>query len=166
MQGYWPPKRKLYKAKSSAGHGGEEGCSQHKHAMIKFAKLKTPLSKDQGRGAVNSGPEKITDMSNVLRSISSHEILAQDKIDIMQQAVARCPKVSISSKGVQIPSLLNAGSEVSLICHSYFKENYCQELRLLWVRNLMPPFYSNSQWPMMGSYPLKHMLNWILISCG
>ena len=62
-------------------------------------------------------------MENVLRSISSHGILAQDKIEIMQQAVAKCPKMSISSKGVQIPSLLDLGSEVSLIQHSHFKEH-------------------------------------------
>ena len=41
----------------------------------------------------------------------------------MQWAVAKCPKVSISSKGVQISLLLDSGSEVSLICQSYFKEN-------------------------------------------
>ena len=48
--------------------------------------------------------------------------MVQTKID-MQQAVAKCPKVSTSSKGVQIPSLLDSGSEVSLICQSYFKEH-------------------------------------------
>ena len=45
------------------------------------------------------------------------------KIDIMQQAVTRCPEVSISSKRVQISSLLDSDSKVSLICHSYFKEH-------------------------------------------
>ena len=58
-----------------------------------------------------------------MRSISSHEMLAQDKIKIMQQAIAKCPKISIASKGVQIPSLLDSGSEVSLIQYSYFKEH-------------------------------------------
>ena len=62
-------------------------------------------------------------MENVLRSISGHEILAQDKTDIMQQAVARCLKVSISSKGVQIPSLLDSSSKVTFICQSYYKEH-------------------------------------------
>ena len=81
------------------------------------------MSKDQGRGAAKSGSEKITVMSSVLRSVSSHGILVQDKIDIMQQAVARCPKVSISSKGAQLPSLLDSSTEVSLIHHLYFKEH-------------------------------------------
>ena len=58
-----------------------------------------------------------------MRSISSQGILAQDKIEIMQQPVAKSPKVSISSMGVQIPSLLDSGSKVSLICYSQFKEH-------------------------------------------
>ena len=62
-------------------------------------------------------------MENVLRSISSQGILAQDKVEIMQQAVAKCPKISISSKGLQIPPLLDSGSKVSLICYSHFKEH-------------------------------------------
>ena len=62
-------------------------------------------------------------MDNVLRFISSQGISAQDKVEIMQQAVARCPKISISSMGVQISSLLDLGSKVSLIHYSHFKEH-------------------------------------------
>ena len=40
----------------------------------------------------------------------------------MQQAVAKCPRISISSMRVQIPSLLDSGSKVSLIQYSHFKE--------------------------------------------
>ena len=78
---------------------------------------------DQGRRGISSGTIVMNEMENVLSSISSHGVLAQDKIDIMQQAVAKCPKISISSKVVQIPSLLDSGSEVSLISYSYFKEH-------------------------------------------
>ena len=46
-------------------------------------------------------------MDNVLRS----------------QAVAKCPRFSIASMGVQTPSLLDSGSEVSLIRYSHFKEH-------------------------------------------
>ena len=92
------------------------------HARMKFGKLKTPLSRDQGRGAANHSPKNINE-NDILRSISSQGISAQMKIDIIKEAVARCPKVSIPSKGVQLPSLLVSSSEVSLICHSYFKEH-------------------------------------------
>ena len=50
---------------------------------IKFSKPKTPLSKDQGRGTANSGPENITDLGDVLSSIFSQGISADTKIDIM-----------------------------------------------------------------------------------
>ena len=46
-----------------------------------------------------------------------------DKVKIMQQAAAKCPKISVASMGVQIPSLLDSGSEVSLIRYSYFREH-------------------------------------------
>ena len=81
------------------------------------------MSKNQGKGGTNSGPKVTDPMENVLRSISSHGILPQNKIEIMQQAVAKCPKISISSMGVQIPSLLDSGSKVSLIHYSHFKEH-------------------------------------------
>ena len=57
---------------------------------------------DQSKGA-KSGPNDIPEFDNVLRSFSSQGILPQTKINIVQQAIAKCPKVSISCKGVQIP---------------------------------------------------------------
>ena len=62
----------------------------------------------QDKGAAKNGPKDITKLDNVLRSLSSHGILAQTKINIMQQAAAKCPKVNITTKGVQIPSLLDS----------------------------------------------------------
>ena len=51
-------------------------------------------------------------------------------MEIMQQAVARCPKISVASMGVEIPSLLDSGSEVSLIIHSYFKEHLLPKIEM------------------------------------
>ena len=48
----------------------------------------------------------------------------------MQQALAKCSKISISCKGVQMPSLLDLGSEVSLICHTYFKEHLLPRIEI------------------------------------
>ena len=95
----------------------------HLEFQLKTGKVETPLSKGQVRGETNSGLKDLTELCNVLWSISTYGILTQDKIDIMQQAVATCPKVSILSKGVQILSLLDSGNDVSLICHSYFEEH-------------------------------------------
>ena len=48
----------------------------------------------------------------------------------MQQVVAKCLKVTISSKGVQISSLLDSGSEVSLIHYSYFKDHLLPKIEI------------------------------------
>ena len=66
----------------------------------------------------------------IMRSISSRGILGKDKIEIMQQAVARCPIISVASMGVLTPSLLDSGSKVSLIRHSYFKEHLLPKIEM------------------------------------
>ena len=68
---------------------------------LKFSKLETPLSMEQGRGAARKGLKDTPEKDNVLWSLSSQGISAQAEINIMQQAVAKCTKVSICSKGVQ-----------------------------------------------------------------
>ena len=45
------------------------------------------------------------------------------KLEIVQWAVAKSPKVSISAHGIQIPSLLDSGSEVMLLRQSYFEQH-------------------------------------------
>ena len=66
-----------------------------------------------------SGPHGYEEncLSIQLRNTS---ILADTKMEIMQCAVAKCPKVCISVHGIQIPSLLDSGSEVTLLRQSYF----------------------------------------------
>ena len=55
--------------------------------------------------------------------------MVQTKTDIMQQAVVKCQKVSITCKGVQMPSLLDLGSEVPLIGKTYFKEHLLPKIK-------------------------------------
>ena len=55
----------------------------------------------------------------VIQSITSQNISAQIKFDMMQRAVATYPKVNISCGMKRIPSLLDSGSQVTLMCHSY-----------------------------------------------
>ena len=64
-----------------------------------------------------------------------------NKINIMQQAVAPCPEIVMSIKGKPTRSLLDSGSEVTLVNESYFKEHI--EHRLL---------------PSLGSYNNSHNL--------
>ena len=63
------------------------------------------------------------------------------KIDIMQQAVAPCLEIIMSIKGKPTRSLLDSGSEVTLVNKSYYKEHI--EHRLL---------------PSSGSYNNSHNL--------
>ena len=49
--------------------------------------------------------------------------MAMTKLEIMQHAVAKSPKVCISAHGVQIPSLLDLGSEVMLCRQSHFEKH-------------------------------------------
>ena len=52
--------------------------------------------------------------------LRNSSISAETKMEIMQHAVAKCSKVCISAHGIQIPSLLDSGSEVTLLWQSYF----------------------------------------------
>ena len=65
-----------------------------------------------GQGSSQEWSKNIPELDSILRSLSSKGMSAQTKISIMQQTVAKCPKVSISNKGIQIPSLLDSASEV------------------------------------------------------
>ena len=57
-------------------------------------------------------------------------ILAKTKMEIMQCAVAKCPKVCISAYGIQIPSLLDSGSEVTLLWQLYFDQHILPKIKL------------------------------------
>ena len=55
---------------------------------------------------------------------------AKTKIEIMQCAVAKCPKVCIGAHGIKIPSLLDYGSEMTLLLQSYFNKYILPKIKL------------------------------------
>ena len=57
----------------------------------------------------------------LIEAISSQQVSAQMKIKVMQRAVATYPKVNMGCRRKRIPSLLDSGSQVTLICQSYFE---------------------------------------------
>ena len=61
-------------------------------------------------GVNESGPHKFTYEEELIWSIHNASISARTKLEIMQHAVAKSPKVSISTHGIQIPSMLDSGS--------------------------------------------------------
>ena len=62
------------------------------------------------------------------KEISCKTISDDSKIDIMQQAVAPCPEITMSVKGKPTRSFLNSGLEVTLINESYYKEHIIHHL--------------------------------------
>ena len=84
---------------------------------------------DQTKEETKSDPH--TDEKNsLIGQINNASILAEMKIEIMQGAVAKCLKVCISTHAIQIPSLLDSSSEVTLLWQSYFKKHILPKIKL------------------------------------
>ena len=80
----------------------------------KTGKLRPPLVMDQPKGENVSGPHDYEEKCLKIQQRNT-SILPETKIKIMQRTVAKCPKVCISTHGIQIPSLLDSSSEVTLL---------------------------------------------------
>ena len=62
------------------------------------------------------------DIDCLFQTVTSNNISSLDKLDILEKAVAPCPKINIQIKD-QIPrSLLDSGSMVTLMTQWYFEE--------------------------------------------
>ena len=75
-----------------------------------------------------SGPHDYKENSLIVQ-LRNTSILAETRMEIMQQAVAKCPKVCISAHRIQIPSLLDSGSEVTLLWQSYFNQHILPKIK-------------------------------------
>ena len=65
----------------------------------------------------------------LIETISSQHVSAEIKFEVMQRAVAICPKINMGCGRKRIPSLIGSGSQVSLICQSYFKWEILPHIR-------------------------------------
>ena len=81
-------------------------------------------------GGKKSGPHKHSYEEDLIWLIHNTSILAATKLEIMQCTVAESPKVSISAYGIKIPSLLDSGSEVTLLRQSYFDQHLLPKIKL------------------------------------
>ena len=93
-------------------------------------KLKSPSAKDQVAGVSDHGPHDTNYEKELIQLIHSGSILAVTKLEIMQHAVAKSPKVCISAHGIQIPSLLDLGSDVMLLRQSYFEKHLLPKIQV------------------------------------
>ena len=73
-------------------------------------------------GVNDHGPLNMDYETELIWSIHNSSVLAETKLEIMQRAVARSPKVCISAHGIQIPSLLDLGSDMMLLRQAYFEK--------------------------------------------
>ena len=84
--------------------------------VLKYQKIMAPQTLDQSEGGKVCGPDwsdKIDygkGMMGLMEKISSQQVSAQTKIEVMQRAVATCPKVNMGCRRKRIPSLLDSGS--------------------------------------------------------
>ena len=70
------------------------------------------------------------DKKDLICQLNNASILAETKIEIMQHAVAKCPKVCISAYGIQMPSLLHSSSKVTSLWQSYFNKYILPKIKL------------------------------------
>ena len=98
-------------------------------ATRKTGKLRPPLAMDQSKGEIVSGPHKYEEQCLKIQ-LQNTSILAETEMEIMQHAVAKCPKVCIGAHRIQMPSLLDSGSEVTLLWQSYFDQYILPKIKL------------------------------------
>ena len=60
-------------------------------------------------------------IAGLIETFSSQQVSAEIKIKVLQRAVETCPKVNMGCRRKRIPSLPDSGSQVTLICWSYFE---------------------------------------------
>ena len=87
-----------------------------------------PQALDQSDGEKVCGPDQIDYMKKsngivgLMEKISSQQVPPQVKIEVMHRAMATCPRLNMGCGRKRIPSLLDSGSQVTLICQSFFKQ--------------------------------------------
>ena len=85
---------------------------------------------DQPKGESESGPHPTNEEESLICQLKNASILAETKIKVMQHTVAKCPKACIRAHGIPIPSLLDSGSEVTLLWQSYFEQHILPKVKL------------------------------------
>ena len=94
-----------------------------------------PQTLEQSEGDKVCGPDqndkidKDKGILGLIEKISSQEVSTQIKIEVMQGAMVTCPKVNMGCARKRIPSLLDSGSQVTLICQSFLEQKILPHIR-------------------------------------
>ena len=67
--------------------------------------------------------------NTLLQTLSNSTISAESKQQIMQRAVSNCPSVNLQLLGIELPSLLDSGSMVTLIREGFFMKHILPKLQ-------------------------------------
>ena len=116
--------------------------------------VKSPLVIDQVKG-VKRVVLMLAMRKELMQCINNASILAQTKLEVMQQAVAKCPGVSISAYGIQIPSLLDSGSEVTLLWQSYIEQYLLENINLVTSEKAKTHSLFRPRVTKVGQLPIK-----------
>ena len=99
-------------------------------------KIMAPQTLDQSDGEKVCGPDQRDNtileskgIVGLMEKISSQQVSAQVKIEVMQRAMATCPKINMGCGRKVIPSLLDSGIQVTLICQSFFEQEILPHLK-------------------------------------
>ena len=82
------------------------------------------------------GPDWIDNTTNdrgivgLMEKVSSQQVSAQVKIEVIQRAMATCPRINMRCARKMIPSLLDSGSQVTLICQSFLEQEILPHIEL------------------------------------
>ena len=88
-------------------------------------------------------------IEELYRPITSQNVSAQVKFDMMQRAAATFPKVNMGCRRKRVPSLLHCSSQVTLICQSYFEREIFSHIVPSSQERLRHISCSNWQQPIM-----------------
>ena len=68
----------------------------------------------------------------------------------LHKAIAKHSKVFICAHEIQIPSLWDSGSNITLLQQSYFDKYLLPKVNWQWLRRSMLTLYADLQLPMIG----------------
>ena len=97
-----------------------------------------PQTLDQSDGEKVCGPDQNDNLMKregivgLMKKISSQQVSAQVRIEVMQRAMATCPKINMGCRRKKIPlclTLADSGSQVTLICQSFFEQEILPHIK-------------------------------------
>ena len=91
-------------------------------------KLTAPAPQGRGcRGGAKLDPPSLTRFEDrfeqIVRTLTSSAMSTEIKQRILKRAVSQCLSITMEFLGLKVPSLLDSGSMVTLICKAYFNKN-------------------------------------------